>query len=1559
MAKYKITGVPELNKFSKGGDPGDNFYNYGGLRYKRNPYGQWFYWHPSYQSWHAVSYNNASVDGTPVYSDMELEKMHKQKNPALEATTQKKEEDKQKAAAANTKRAAILNNPIVPTKAKIDYFSNNSPTIENAETLKKLQVQKEKEDAKKAQDDYLKQQEELKRQEEEYLRAINPNFYNSETTQNVARASGALLTKAEQDKEEERKQDLAEKRAYLGSHYVTENYTALESEETNNAMYGLKGITWDDADKLARFVLDDVVSGGYNYSLEDDLKEAFPNATPAQIKKYKEHINKSREDAKKRIFNSVGQWDLYKSLRKRHYYDQPWSPDRDQIKAWDPNDPNIIEMTGRMPRTAGEWVTRVGDVIFNPLDAIHYGMDPTEEMPMNMYEYEKAKQALGYEDNADRNAVFGGLDFASYFTGAGSIAQGVKMLRPTGETVYDFAQDPSLESAGNAALNVGFNALAFSPLKSVLPKGSKSAMLNPTSNYAGYAKLPGNRQVVFGNPAITEAQSVINLPGFKLARGSSPITTMPSVPLTAAEYAGYLGKTTMALADDVNKGLLSTISEPHQVTASPLTTMTPAVQPRKPLNIDKALQEEAQLTSAETQLLPEEELQYDMSPEGADFAKLAKDDNELVTDIINDIRERKIGLWMTPEGQRRLQTMIDKTPSLAGQTPQTMIEGIASMNSLNAINAQNFAKQEAIIKKMNEIDSLYEQGYMTETDYFNKSVALDEELKQVEESIATIQEDFLKSSGFYRPGSNTVGINPMVWKSDEIPKVTSHELGHYLGSFLGDGTTYLDEELKKLDLLPGTSEQLKLQFEPTTDKSAAYYRMGEGRNNYISKSKDYFEKGSEGTERVPFIAEVREDMLQKGIIQSEYDKITPKMLKDHYKDYKKTRGEKYPLRIYDIMKDKKENYDIMAKVLNNLPMIAAASYAYDELTNSEDPNIQQAGIPALLAFFLKRPSKFKLPKSMQKTAGKISKTLRNQVISKELAKQLTTTELPKQVYLQKMAPKIDPIARSTVNKKNDFIEKLGEENYETLVRSLYEQNRQAYDAPLVEFKSSKPTSFFQEQLGLPHHLNSSAYLFKQKYCPPGSACAKTSNAVTNKVFSDITGKEFAVEENAHNAWHLEDQMTRHGGMNVSEYIQNYGMPMKIGDRILMGNNVDQSTYVPGYTADPAVRHAGFFAGYYPSQWGDVPVLFESGSINPMYMNPINETFSGGNSIKQVIRPRQFLDDEFGVALADKNIRYAYRDKPSVATYSSDNEVIQNLLTNAELVRDIIKKTYDITNDEFDELLVSLISIGAQETKLGATLPGTKLSKAKIKVQDFLQEKGLSAPVKKSLNAYKNIINKVTSKASPLPPYPGTSYVEMESAKLAAELNVPFSEALDIVKSQYQPKPKKTLSTVEPSKGMFRQKYQTEEGKLAGFEKINNQELANGMAQMAENYNKIKTMYPDADPRKIIDLTILMWNSPGKAQNKELVEFYLFGKGNPDPDKFKFDYINKVNKYRDQLINIHPQSTEDYYEYFRKGRPEIQYERGGEIESEEKVIETTMTKKEIDNLVAQGYIVEAV
>jgi len=553
--------------------------------------------------------------------------------------------------------------------------------------------------------------------------------------------------------------------------------------------------------------------------------------------------------------------------------------------------------------------------------------------------------------------------------------------------------------------------------------------------------------------------------------------------------------------------------------------------------------------------------------------------------------------------------------------------------------------------------------------------------------------------------------------------------------------------------------------------------------------------------------------------------------------------------------------------------------------------------------------------------AKGAKNIKNATVAKALSTQLKYAKPKFNVELPKQGKRIDPINRSTVNMQNDFISQMTPEEYDDFMNFVYQNNERSYNRPLVDFKGSRPSSYI-EGVGSD---DKEGLLFKEKFCLPGSECAKSANAVTNKMYTDITGNPFDASGNAHNAWHMEDQMTRHGGVNIN------GADLKVGDRILMGNGVDQSTYVPGYTADSRVRHAGVFAGLKQTENGPIPVIFESGKDNPMYLNPLNFTFTGENTALEAIRPQQFINDDFGKSLVNKNIRYAFRDKPSVATYNSNNKKIQSLLTEAEKYRETIKKTHDITNDEFDELLNNVVSVGAQETKLNGALPGSKLSKAKILLQNKLNDAGLLKPIKQTINATKSILKNRSN--SNLPSYPGSSKLEMEAVLYSNENNIPFDEALTQVKSKYQEKPKFTLSTVEPSKGMFRQKYQTELDRLSNFgnDLKNNNDLENAIGQMSSNFNAIKKAYPNLSPRETIDLTTLMWNSPGKAMDKELVDFYLLGKNNPDINKYNFDYVRKVNNYKDKFINVKPRLTEPHYEFFRNGQyPEIQYQKGGEI-----------------------------
>ena len=353
-------------------------------------------------------------------------------------------------------------------------------------------------------------------------------------------------------------------------------------------------------------------------------------------------------------------------------------------------------------------------------------------------------------------------------------------------------------------------------------------------------------------------------------------------------------------------------------------------------------------------------------------------DDEIAVQIGDDLRARKMERWQSPEGQRRLQQMIDNTPSLQGLTPNDYVETLAKANSWNrqrndATVQLTDAKQE--LAKLKEENSytygdIYESGQTPSKELVEELTAREELVKTkidgLENTLSSLEQSFPTNLAYWNTETQTYAIDPSKVTAADAKIIVGHELaGHTLGSPSGKiGSTYLDDALSKLDLVKGDeitkrtlnniapTGQLSILDQP----SGAYEAYGPGGfgDDYIDKAINYWETGSQGTEKVPFAAELVEDMLAKGLIKSEYDKITPDLIKKHFNDYMNTRGNKYPLRIYDIMEGKNKNFKLITDVLNNLPTIAGGAMAADAIMGDDenkDENVANAGLLMLFGRF--------------------------------------------------------------------------------------------------------------------------------------------------------------------------------------------------------------------------------------------------------------------------------------------------------------------------------------------------------------------------------------------------------------------------------------------------------------------------------------------------------------------------------------------------------------------------------------------------------------------------------
>jgi len=205
---------------------------------------------------------------------------------------------------------------------------------------------------------------------------------------------------------------------------------------------------------------------------------------------------------------------------------------------------NLISLDpGKAPKnlTLGDYVDKGWDVITNPLDYASYALKPkgTVTTPWNMTNYENRLEAAGLEDPVTaNNNVNKAIDFASWFTPAGMVAQGLKMIPGTVNSIGRAFENPSWENAGDALFDVGMTALSVAPgfgMAKNLGKGAatvddlkaiEALRGNTTTTPFQSYYLTGNRALGTSEAAAQQSQALrkfIEPQSLQLQAGKSPI----------------------------------------------------------------------------------------------------------------------------------------------------------------------------------------------------------------------------------------------------------------------------------------------------------------------------------------------------------------------------------------------------------------------------------------------------------------------------------------------------------------------------------------------------------------------------------------------------------------------------------------------------------------------------------------------------------------------------------------------------------------------------------------------------------------------------------------------------------------------------------------------------------------------------------------------------------------------------------------------------------------------------------------------------------------------------
>ena len=263
-------------------------------------------------------------------------------------------------------------------------------------------------------------------------------------------------------------------------------------------------------------------------------------------------------------------------------------------------------------------------------------------------------------------------------------------------------------------------------------------------------------------------------------------------------------------------------------------------------------------------------------------------------ELLEKLKQETIDRLSTSEGKRRLQRMIDKNFSKNNEGWGKPVEGWGEFFLEGLKNLELSG-----VKKMTPDDII-------------------EDLKKLE-LLDKVEELSDWDAGFNRiDGTPVLYVGKKYSPYDyDVRQIFSHEIdGHFNQRHTA---TDLDDKLSKLEL--------KDQADPPNldadleDVQPSIFGSLPSVSDFKT-SMNYFLKGSKGREKLAFASEVRRNLFERGITKSLYDTLTPEILKKHFELYNKTGGDKYTLRLYELMKNSPKNFKILSEVLNDLPAVA-------------------------------------------------------------------------------------------------------------------------------------------------------------------------------------------------------------------------------------------------------------------------------------------------------------------------------------------------------------------------------------------------------------------------------------------------------------------------------------------------------------------------------------------------------------------------------------------------------------------------------------------------------------
>ena len=453
----------------------------------------------------------------------------------------------------------------------------------------------------------------------------------------------------------------------------------------------------------------------------------------------------------------------------------------------------------------------------------------------------------------------------------------------------------------------------------------------------------------------------------------------------------------------------------------------------------------------------------------------------------------------------------------------------------------------------------------------------------------------------------------------------------------------------------------------------------------------------------------------------------------------------------------------------------------------------------------------------------------------------------------------------------------------------------------------------------------------------------------NMKFVDLTnGNVLPVAEDA---WFQREHNKAKGGLtvydkgNVVDFYSNF----QIGDYVefdRQGNphGHEVSKINPNYK-NTGSEHEGIIVGFN----NGIPIVEHSSkgdaySYRTLLTSEVHSPWGLTYTPRAVFRnPTIVNDNSFLTSIKNEKLTKLWNKRTKGELYkkkSSNKEINKWEDIYANEVRDLLGRDNEFTPDQLDEIFHTLIGLGIQESNLnndvfperesdGTVLrwlmntgkdagsyikQGGKENLTNIvsmtkRLSRFLLDESVSPAEAKN--------NAIYNKKHNLKPYPGKSVVQMNIIKYEARTGKKLTE--DQIKEyneSFKGRPENAYEeSIIPSVGAFKAKItanklhkygigEGEKGRVSRISSTDNSyygsarnQLINSMLLLMEGANVKKYNFNEA-----LDRSVIKYNAPGKEKNKAIMDFYYYGKENPDHTKYNIDYLTNIKAYKNQYFN---------------------------------------------------------